>query len=160
MVTPPARKPRWASGSRKSSATMRGKAVADQEDAAEPAGAARVAGTPAPRAHHEEQHQTLERRLVELARMARLRPGVREDHRPGQRRSTRPQSSALMKLASRPKNSPIGATAATASADLEERELPRRRAKSQAATSTPTRPPWKDMPPCQTASALQRVRVR
>ena len=51
--------------------------------------------------------------LIKLARMARQRAAVGEHHRPGQARDrpARPHNSPLMKLASRPRNSPIGATA-------------------------------------------------
>ena len=63
-------------------------------------------------AQHDEQHEALQRRLVELARVARLRAAVRERPWPRARRVARPQSSPLMKLARRPRNRPIGATAA------------------------------------------------
>ena len=54
-----------------------------------------------------------------------------------------------MKLAMRPKNSPIGVQAAMMSPKTKG-EMPRRQQNSAIAVSTPTMPPWKDMPPCQT----------
>ena len=55
-----------------------------------------------------------------------------------------------MKFASRPKNSPIGAAAATASPTD---RIGRRffSAKPITPAATPRSPPWNDIPPCQTA---------
>ena len=83
MVRPGTMKPRNASGSRKHLADDPGDAVTDEE---EPGDGARPAGQP-PHVHSDrqdrEQKDALEDRLVELARMARLRSAVREHHRPG-----------------------------------------------------------------------------
>ena len=62
--------------------------------------------------------EALEPRLVELARMARQRPAVREHHRPGHV-GGRPHSSPLMKLAIRPKKSP---NVHRGGADVEQRQ--------------------------------------
>ena len=56
-----------------------------------------------------------------------------------------------MKLPSRPAASPSGTSGATKSVTSSQR-LWRARANSQSATSTPRKPPWKLMPPCQTAN--------
>jgi hypothetical protein len=55
-----------------------------------------------------------------------------------------------MKLASRPKNRPIGAAADTAS-PTGRIGRPFRPQKPTMPATTPRRPPWNDMPPCQTA---------
>ena len=55
-----------------------------------------------------------------------------------------------MKFASRPKNSPIGTTAVVRSAKVRI-SSPCRRANRMMARITPAAPPWKLMPPCQTA---------
>ena len=58
-------------------------------------------------AQDDEQHDAFEKRLIELARMARLI--ARAGNTIAQGTSlTRPTTSALMKLAIRPKNSPMG----------------------------------------------------
>ena len=75
---------------------------------------------------------------------------------------TRPHSSPLMKLASRPKNRPIGVTIATRSASMKGSTL-LRIAKARMATTTPSRPPWNDMPPShrvRMASGLVREERR
>ena len=82
MVSPPQRKPSCGSGSRKSSQIDARDAVADRERADDEARP--LAARPArinSREHHE-QHQAFERRLVELARMARQRAAARKHHRP------------------------------------------------------------------------------
>ena len=61
---------------------------------------------------------------------------------------TRPQSSPLMKLPSRPANSPGGTSGAMKSA-TSSRDLPMLRPYSQATSATPATPPWKLMPPRQ-----------
>src|SRR6266498_825899 len=61
---------------------------------------------------------------------------------------TRPHSSPLMKFPSRPAASPSGHSGATKSVTSSQR-LPRRRANSHNAISTPRKPPWKLMPPGQ-----------
>ena len=55
-----------------------------------------------------------------------------------------------MKLAIRPKKSPIGAAADTASPTprIASRFF---RLKPMTPATTPRKPPWNDMPPCQTA---------
>ena len=76
-------------------------------------------------AQHEEQHEPFERRLVELARMARRRLDVGVVQRasgntmPHGTSVGRPNSSPLMKLAMRPKNNPIGTAAVTRSPVLQ-----------------------------------------
>ena len=62
---------------------------------------------------------------------------------------TRPQSSPLMKLPSLPAARPSGTSGATKSVTSSQR-FRRDRAKNHSATSTPRKPPWKLMPPCQT----------
>ncbi|MNL51464.1 hypothetical protein D3C87_1745660 [compost metagenome] len=57
-----------------------------------------------------------------------------------------------MKLATRPKNRPIGTTAATMS-NMLQRAMPLRRAKMIIARVVPMKPPWNDMPPFQISSA-------
>ncbi len=58
----------------------------------------------------------------------------------------RPHSSPLMKLASRPKNRPIGDTMAKRSPSMNGSVLLRSE-KTMVATMTPRKPPWNDMPP-------------
>ena len=58
----------------------------------------------------------------------------------------RPHNSPLMKLAMRPRNSPIGPTAQVMSPS-ERIGMPRLRANSTTATTQPVKPPWNDMPP-------------
>ena len=61
----------------------------------------------------------------------------------------RPNSSPLMKLAIRPKNSPMGTAQTTISASGR-KAMPRLRLNNAMARITPIAPPWNDMPPCQT----------
>ena len=61
---------------------------------------------------------------------------------------TLPQSSPLMKLPMRPQNRPCGTSGAMKS-ETSRKDFLRVRAKYQKAQSTPSRPPWKDMPPFQ-----------
>ena len=68
-----------------------------------------------------------------------------------------PHSSPLMKLPMRPKPRPGGTSGAMKSIVSNKCSL-RRRDHSHAATSTPSRPPWKLMPPSQTLKHLQRMR--
>src|SRR3546814_557765 len=60
-----------------------------------------------------------------------------------------PHSSPLMKLPIRPVNRPIGTSTAVKSATSKYLSFCMR-AKTPIATSTPSRPTWNDMPPCQT----------
>ena len=62
----------------------------------------------------------------------------------------RPHSSPLMKLPIRPAANPVGTQGATRSVTSRNGRL-RIRANSARATITPSRPPWKAMPPFQTA---------
>ena len=75
---------------------------------------------------------------------------LRKHHRPRHVGGTRPHSSPLMKLPRRPAASPSGTSGATKSVTSSQR-LSRRRANNHSASSTPRKPPWKLMPPCQTA---------
>ena len=97
----------------------------------------------------DEQHHALQPGLVELARMARLRPAIREDHAPGHVGDPAPQLAI----------DEIGQPA-EAQADRHHRRHPVAEGKrvelllpaeQQSATMTPSAPPWKLMPPCQTA---------
>ncbi len=63
---------------------------------------------------HDEEQEALGQRLVDLAGVAGLRTGAGKDDRPGHVGDA-PQSSGLMKLASRPRAMPIGATMAARS---------------------------------------------
>ena len=63
--------------------------------------------------------------------------------------AARPQSSPLMKLPTRPAASPSGTQGATKSITCQN-GLPRERANHHWETMTPSMPPWKLMPPCQT----------
>ena len=58
-----------------------------------------------------------------------------------------------MKLPMRPAPKPIAGSGA-AKSNTSAIRLPRRLANIASATSTPTRPPWKDMPPSQIRSTL------
>ena len=99
----------------------------------------------------DEQHNAFQRRFVELAGMARQRSPARGNTIAQGTSVTRPHNSPLTKLARRPKNSPIGAKA----------QRPDRRPTAAAACgggrtarprrTTPSRPPWNDMPPSQAA---------
>ena len=55
-----------------------------------------------------------------------------------------------MKLAMRPRNRPMGVTAEQMSATVRA-GICVRCAKYQTPSAAPASPPWKDMPPCQTA---------
>ena len=82
MVAPPHRKPSWASGSRKNSQSAARDGVDAGEAADDQARPLQRAGAHQQR-QHREQHQAFQRRLIELARMARQRPAAGEHHRPG-----------------------------------------------------------------------------
>ena len=66
-----------------------------------------------------------------------------------------PHSSPLMKLPMRPKNSPSGGSGAVKS-KTSAALRPRRQANSDSAATTPSSPPWKDMPPSQIFSGYHR----
>ena len=70
---------------------------------------------------------------------------------PRARRVTRPHSSPLMKFASRPKNSPIGTTAVVRSAKASMSSPCAPREQDDGEDHARAAPPWKLMPPCQTA---------
>ena len=62
-----------------------------------------------------------------------------------------------MKLAMRPRNSPIGPTAQVRSPS-DRIGMPRLRANSTTASTQPMKPPWNDMPPFHSCEDLERVR--
>ena len=121
---------------------------------------------------HREQHDAFEAEFVELRGMPRfvVRAGRRDTSgadRPGSCRATssargkimphgasvcRPQSSPPMKLPSRPRPSPIGTSGATKSMTSKKLSW-LRRDQISAPASTPSRPPWNDMPPSQTRNS-------
>ncbi len=119
---PPDRKPSWASGSRKNSQIDAREAVADRRTRRRH----RPGRFSAPSPHHSrrstrEQHDAFERRLVELARMARQRPrAVGKTKAQAHVRWRGPTARQLMKLARRPRNRPIGATAQTRSTERQD----------------------------------------
>ena len=86
--------------------------------------------------------------------MARLRPAVGKTA-PRQVGGP-PHSSALMKLAIRPRNNPIG-VASQSVGQLEEGEAAAP-CEQKGRDQTPISPPWKDMPPRHTASMSSWVR--
>ncbi len=63
---------------------------------------------------------------------------------------TLPHSSELMKLPMRPAPRPMGTSGAMKSISWK-KLLPWRLPNHQTASITPSRPPWKDMPPFQTS---------
>ncbi len=66
----------------------------------------------------------------------------------------RPHNSLLMKLASRPRNSPIGPTAVVMSPS-DRIEMSFLRANSITAATQPRKPPWNDMPPFHNSKNLR-----
>ena len=100
-------------------------------------------------AQHEEQHHAFEQGLVELARMAGERPAIGELDRPGHVGRPAPEF-AVDEIGDAHQDSPTGTPAATTS-NSDHVRMPRLMENSVMARMTPSRPPWNDMPPCQTA---------
>ncbi len=100
-------------------------------------------------AQHEEQHHALEQGLVELARMAGERPAIGELDRPRHIGRSAPEfgidevGDAHQAEADRHAGGHDIEQRPGADAALD--------GKQRMARVTPSRPPWNDMPPCQTA---------
>ena len=109
---------------------------------------------------HDEQDHAFQQRL-DTARSGSAAPGrpagkiIAQGSQSG---AGRPHSSPLMKLAIRPRPSPIGTHTAIRSAKPSSGMRWRRQNRSACATATPSTPPWKLMPPCQTAKICSGMR--
>ena len=131
-------------GTARTSRTNRTSAFQQRLDTTRWGSAARTAREPTPRRPSAQGF---------IARVRWLRGGmalgntIAPGHQSG---AGRPHSSPLMKFAIRPSPSPIGATMAMRSANPSS-GMPLRRQNTMIAIATPSMPPWKLMPPSQTA---------
>ena len=91
-------------------------------------------------AEHDEQHQAFERRFIELARMARERAAVGEDHRPGHVGRPAPQF-AIDEIGDAAEEQADRRRPRVVTSPSESIGMPRRSANSTMATTQPRKPP-------------------
>ena len=109
-------------------------------------------------AQHDEEEHAFERRLVELARMARgdRGPPFGEDHAPGHVGRPPPEL-AVDEVGEPAEEEPERHRRGGDVEERQHRDLRGASAKIAMATIVPSRPPWNDMPPSQTRKNAERI---